>query len=48
MIQRGIVIPEYKEVTESLESPSEEPISQAPVPREGEGAKEEEGAKEKD
>jgi len=37
MIQRGIVIPEYKEVTEGLESPSEEPVSQAPVPKEGEG-----------
>jgi len=35
MIQRGIVIPEYKEVTESLESSSpEEPVSHAPVSKE--------------
>jgi monofunctional biosynthetic peptidoglycan transglycosylase len=38
MIQRGIIIPEYKDMTERSESPSpEEPISQAPVPKEGEG-----------
>jgi monofunctional biosynthetic peptidoglycan transglycosylase len=41
MIQRGIVIPDYKEiyqdVTESSESSSpEEPVSQAPVPKERE------------
>jgi monofunctional biosynthetic peptidoglycan transglycosylase len=42
MIKRGIVIPEYKEVTESLESSSEESVSQAPVPKEGEGTEEKE------
>jgi monofunctional biosynthetic peptidoglycan transglycosylase len=40
MIQRGIVIPEYKEVTEGLESSSEEPVSQAPALKEGEGTEE--------
>ena len=37
MIQRGIVIPEYKEVTESVESSSPgEPSSHLPVSKEGE------------
>lgn len=32
MVQRGIVIPEYQEVTESLESsPPEEPVSPGPI-----------------
>jgi monofunctional biosynthetic peptidoglycan transglycosylase len=40
MIQRGIVIPEYEEVTESLESSSpEEPVSHAPVSKEEERTK---------
>ena len=37
MIQRGIVIPEYKEVTESIEpSPPEETLFNPPVLKEGE------------
>jgi hypothetical protein len=40
MIQRGIVIPEYKEVTESLESSyPEESVSHDPVPKEEERTK---------
>jgi len=44
MIRRGIVIPEYQEVTESMESSSpeetvpEETVSDAPVSKEEEGA----------
>ncbi len=40
MIERGIVIPEYEEVTESSEPSSpEEPVSHAPVSKEEGGAK---------
>jgi hypothetical protein len=39
MIKRGIVIPEYKEVTESQEpSLSDEAVSDSPVSREEDGA----------
>jgi len=43
MIRRGIVIPEYQEVTESMESSSpeetvpEETVSDAPVSKEEDG-----------